>query len=564
MGSLADLYVDIHGRTNGFDRALSGMRQQMTATKVALATFAGNVASTLLNLGTQFAGDAFRGTIGSASELNAVVSKTKVIFGDAAASIIAEGDAMAASFGASKTEYVNAAASFGSVFKGLGKSQGEAAALGVQLAKLGMDLASFDGTTNEEAFTAISSALRGEMDPIEKFRVFLSADKIEAEALASGLAKTKGEITDMAKKQATLNLILRQTTDAQGDLLRTAGDSDNQFKKLTGSIQNIATSIGTYLLPAVTSVVVSLNGWVDSFAALGASAKPTFDEIGIYTSAFVANARASFGGFFEVLGRIGPMATEAFTAAFGSGPAEMIGGLLTTARGFVDGLLSGFGMISRNVPAFFDIAVLKIQESVINIGRFLETIPANAAIIGEWLASNWSALVIDGVSAVGAAFSNLGTNLYNLGQAIVDFFRDPTQGFAFEWTPLLEGFKATAEQLPNLIAPSLVSLQDQIDEKIATIGAAEGQRAIDAAKPKVEAAVAAATAKAGPAAAAAVAGKEFKSESLSGSEFARKLQSGIFDSKDKTPERQLKELEAIAVSTGATATAIAALKFGMR
>jgi hypothetical protein len=143
------------------------------------------------------------------------------------------------------------------------------------------------------------------------------------------------------------------------------------------------------------------------------------------------------------------------------------------------------------------------------------------------------------------------------------FLWDPTQGFQFEWTPILEGFKATTAQLPEMIAPELTSLQDQIDAKIAEIGAREAERAIQLAKPKVDAAIAAAAAKAPGAAPGAAPGKEFKSESLSGSEFARRLQSAIFDAKDRTPQQQLGQLQRIAKSSEKTAQAVAKLQVGM-
>ena len=559
--SLAKLFVEIGGKTNAFDSALDGVKSRLSSTSVAIGTFVGNTASALANLGAQFGGDVFRGTIGSASELNAVVSKTSVIFGDASAEIIRESDAMAKAFGTSKTEYINAATSFGAVFKGLGKSQGEAAALGNQLAKLGMDLASFDGSSNADAFQAISSALRGEMDPIEKFRIFLSADKIEAEALASGLAKTKGEIDDMAKKQAILNLILKQSADAQGDLTRTAGDSDNQFKKLTGGIANIGTAIGTFLLPPITSAVSTINRLIDVVGTMGPQATSIFNAVGSVATTTFNDLRAAGAGVFEILGRF----PEAWSSAFGSGPMNLLTSLGSSIYNFIGNALDGVGVVMRNLPDYWDIAVLQISQGVINIGEYMSAFMANAGTIGNYIANNWSSLVVDGITMVGTAFSNLGSNLYRLAESIIKFISDPTAGFEFNWTPLLDGFKATAEKMPELIKPTLTSLQDQIDDKIGEIGKREAQRVIDRNKTAVAAATAPAGAK-GPGTlpdGSAASGKEFKSESFSAAEFARKLQGSLFEGKDKTPERQLTELQKIATATSASAAALSKPQFAV-
>jgi len=202
--------------------SMGGMERAADRAKSAISGMGVGIGSALAGLAAGFGaakiGEELLGIAKSGSELNANISKTKVIFGDSASVITKEADSMAAKFGVVKSEFIDAAASFGSVFKGAGKTEQEAAALGNQLAKLGMDMASLEGVSSADAFTAISSALRGEMDPIEKFRVFLSADKVAAEALAMGLAKSKDGISELAKKSATLNLILKGTRDAQGDL----------------------------------------------------------------------------------------------------------------------------------------------------------------------------------------------------------------------------------------------------------------------------------------------------------------------------------------------------------
>lgn len=234
----------------------------------------------------------------SGANLNAILSKTGVIFGDSAKIITGEANNVAASVGGIKSEFVDAATSFGSVFKGLGKSEADAAKLGVSLTKLGMDLASFEGVANEEAFTAISSALRGEFDPIEKFRVFLSADKIATEALATGLAKTKTEIDDYAKKTATLSLILRQTSDAQGDLSRTAGDADNQIKAISGRFTNLKDEAGMAIRPITESISQLAN---TTLIQLEQAITANKDAV----TAWAADAASSNGAVFEGFGRIG-------------------------------------------------------------------------------------------------------------------------------------------------------------------------------------------------------------------------------------------------------------------
>jgi hypothetical protein len=70
------------------------------------------------------AGGAILGAIDSASHLNETISKTGAIMGDAAGPVLAFADDMAAKFGLTKREVLDAAAGFGGLGDGLGKLGG--------------------------------------------------------------------------------------------------------------------------------------------------------------------------------------------------------------------------------------------------------------------------------------------------------------------------------------------------------------------------------------------------------------------------------------------------------
>lgn len=141
-------------------------------------------------------------------------------------------------------------------------------------------------------------------------------------------------------------------------------------------------------------------------------------------------------------------------------------------------ILENIGYGFRNLPDFMGIAGIKMMEFGMNFMAVINTIPQNLGIIGEYISNNWYQLLLDGVNAVLALFDNLGKNIYNLTNAILDFFNDPTKGVQFNYTPLMEGFKAYSAELPKLLAPDLVSFQDQIDQKLGEIKDRESARGV--------------------------------------------------------------------------------------
>jgi hypothetical protein len=478
MEKLEAGFRQAESRFSGFNAVMTGLAQSL-----------GNALFNAAGAAFQRVERGITGGIQGAIELNETLSKTRTIFGGSADVVINEADRMADAFGTSKNEYIEAAAGFGAVFKGVGKSQAEAAGLGNQLAKLGMDMASFDNRTNAEAFTAISSALRGEMDPIEKFRVFLTADAVAAEAMAMGLAKSKGELDANAKKMATLSLIMKQTKDHQGDLERTAGGAANQSRKFWGTIENLQTSIGMALLPAMTKLLNLLS---------------------------------------EV--------ASALSKSFGRGQ-DAVAGFAAMFEEAVDTV----GVVYRNFGDIVSIVQLTVEEKLTNAGEVFLWLGDVIRAFLDWFVANWPTIFEDVLNASLTALRNLASNFEMIFDGIMAFLKDPSKGFDIKLKPILEGFEAktTALKVPEL---KLTSLEAERQEIGARIEAREKERADRVA----DAAAKAKAAKPGEAeAAAAAAGKkEEKAAFLGVEEYLKGIQSAAFGKdKDKNAERTAKATE---------------------
>lgn len=502
MFKLASLFVEIKAQDDALKTQVEGVRSRLGVMGTAIGVAAGNLAASAIAGAAQALSGFFASGIKGAVDLKETLSKVETIFGAGATIITTQADEMAAKFGVARGEFLNAASDFGSAFKAIGMAQADAAGLGNQLAKLGMDMSSFNNTSSAEAFTALRAALRGEFDPLERFNVMLSAAAIGEEAVRMGLAKNANQLDETAKKQAALSLIMKKTVDQQGDLERTADGSANSWRRLTGTIDNLATSVGTTLEPALNALIA----------------------VGVEVATDLSAAFEASRGAFE---------------SFASGAVEWTQTL---------------GVAWRNLGDMWQIVQIKAAEMGTNLIATVATIPANLAIIGEYIANNWVKLIRDGVSAVATVFTNLSDNIYRLALAIIDFLSDPTKGFEFEWKPLLDGFKATADALPELVKPALVSMQAEIDAVGARIADREGKRAQDAAA-RVKTAAKPAAAVAG---AAAKKEHEFKSEVTSGSEFALKMRSSIYEQGgDRVAQQQLVEQQKIRKATVETAEMIA-------
>lgn len=131
--------------------------------------------------------------------------------------------------------------------------------MSVGFTELAVDLSSFYNATESDALNALRSALIGETEPMRQFGVVLNQASIEAEAVRLGLMQTGDELTAAARAQAVYGLIMQQTTAAQGDAVNTAGGWANQMRALRGSLTEVATTMGTQLLPVMTPLLTQLG-----------------------------------------------------------------------------------------------------------------------------------------------------------------------------------------------------------------------------------------------------------------------------------------------------------------
>lgn len=243
-------------------------------------------------------------SIDAASDLNESMNAVNVTFGKSAKIITDFGKDAAQRTGLSMRELNESVVPIGASLQNMGISSKTAAEASVNLAKRAADMASVFNTDVGTALQAIQSGLRGEADPLERFGVGLSAARVEAFALTSGLAKTKDQITDQVKVQARLGLLMQDSAKFAGDFANTSDGLANSQRILKAELENAGAAIGTALLPVATKVVGVL-----------ADLTPKAVEVGTTIAQTVGPALTSLVGTFQealptIMGLFGPLVDQ--------------------------------------------------------------------------------------------------------------------------------------------------------------------------------------------------------------------------------------------------------------
>lgn len=254
MGKSAIVAIKIVGDAADAVKALDGT--QSAAGRVSGAMSAMTPAATAA-FGAVAAGAGL--AISAASDAEQALGGVKAVFGEYSSQIEQYSASAAQSVGLATTEYQNLATVLGSQLKNMGMPMSEVAGQTDQLVTLGADLAATFGGTTSEAVSALSSLLRGERDPIERYGVSINQAAVDAKVAEMGLSGLTGEAEKNANMQATLALLTEQTSAAQGQFAREADSTAGAQQRANAEFQNSLAVLGQQLLPTVTQFVTGLS-----------------------------------------------------------------------------------------------------------------------------------------------------------------------------------------------------------------------------------------------------------------------------------------------------------------
>lgn len=233
--------------------------------------------------------------VNSTAQLEDTIAAAGVTFGEYSKEIEDFGKSAAKNFGISQRAAVDAANTFAALGKSAGVTGADLADFSTEMVGLAGDLASFRGTSVEDAIAAIGSGLRGEAEPLRRFGILLDDATLKAEALTMGLYDGKGALTAQQKVLAAQSVILKQSTDAQGDFNRTADSTANSLKTAAAEMENAKAAAGQALAPAMTALAQAVTPVLQGFAELPSELQTVITLMPLTAGAFASGSQALQG-----------------------------------------------------------------------------------------------------------------------------------------------------------------------------------------------------------------------------------------------------------------------------
>lgn len=304
-----------------------------------------------------------------------------------------------------------------------GLASDKAYILSKNLTQLAYDEGSYWNKDVAETFTAMSSAISGEIEPIRRLGVDLSQARLQQELLALGFNKQVSSLSQADKAVLRYIAIMKQTANVQGNLAQTIQSPANQIKILKAQLDMLAKSVGSLLYPAMKSILPPLIAavqlirefveWVaklmgvkvvftdftksaDSVGGIGDAMDDTADS-----TKKAAKALKDYTMGFDELNIIAPT-----QGSSGSGGGASAGNIL----GDVD--LSGYDMFKQYNEEF----AKQIDAIKQKIKAMLPLIATVATALAAWKLTNLITDIVDAISKMNALKSIvLGLGVFAVG-----------------------------------------------------------------------------------------------------------------------------------------------------
>lgn len=300
------------------------------------------------------------------SDLEEVQSKFNVVFAESAPLANKNIEALADELGRSSLELKTFSATLGSIFKPLGFTADEARRMAENITRLGVDVASFNNVSDDQAINAFSRAITGEREALKTLGIVISEADVATEAYNTGIARQGEELTKQQKALATYQLFLKNTADAQGDAVRTGDSFANQLKRLRGTITDTFATAGREVSKNTAGLLVDLTKFVETY---GKAIVDTTIKTATTILSTIALATKGFTDLFNALNNSTESATKrelGILDFLGVGIRTILLGVSNAIKGVVS-IVQAAGIVIGDTLGFIVLTTKTVGSLLINI-----------------------------------------------------------------------------------------------------------------------------------------------------------------------------------------------------
>lgn len=240
-------------RIAGAKRSLDGLEARGKGVASSLSSVFSGIA-----LGGAWLG--LRDMVDEAANADDYMNVLRETFKENADGVVAWSVTTAAAMSRSEFEMRKMTGTFGSFLTPMLNGNREMSAeMSKTLSELSVDLSSFYADlSDDQAMEKLFSGMAGETEAVRRLGIDLTEAGLKEFARAQGITKSYKAMTAAEKTQVRYKKILADTTDKQGDAIRTAATYENRVKALKASFQTLSVAVGGQFVHALEDAL----GWL--------------------------------------------------------------------------------------------------------------------------------------------------------------------------------------------------------------------------------------------------------------------------------------------------------------
>lgn len=290
---------------------------------------------------------------------------------------------------------------------------------------------------------------------------------------------------EFQKSMGRFSGVMQKQSQSVGGLLSTLGDSVSLFFgdlmkglidgfNIRGALAGIIGAFDWARANLVQPVVAMVNGFVAPFMA---GVKMVSGFVSSNLPVILQTFRVVFTSIYATVSSVMTTVYDVIVTPLmgvanwvGGAFASMFGGTFSNIMLTVSKAFWTIEYAVKNWQATLQVAVLGASLGVVTFANIVVhwfTVALPEYLM--WFGRNWKNIFTDIFNGTVAIFTNLFSNVKNFFTQLWNFIATKgASGFNFTWTPLLDGFKAVTEQLPQIaereMGPLEKSLTDQFNK----------------------------------------------------------------------------------------------------
>jgi hypothetical protein len=209
-------------------------------------------------------------------QLDSQERKIRTVFGEGLKDVSKWAEGTANAMGLSRRELLNLAAATQDLLVPMGFQRDRATEITKELTGLSHALSLWSGgqKSASDVSAILTKALLGERDELKSLGISISEADVQGQLLKNGKDKLTGAALEQAKAEATLELVMAKSTDAQTSAKNGANELYEAKLRLTGAFKDFRDSV------ALAMVKDILPGLADGFFGAGERGKGLADGLG--------------------------------------------------------------------------------------------------------------------------------------------------------------------------------------------------------------------------------------------------------------------------------------------